>query len=289
MDILDLAIIGSGPAGLTAGIYGARANMSFVVFEGMYPGGKLVWIKKIENYPGFPTGVSGPELAERFYNQATNLKVNFIFQKVEKVVKDKDVFKIISGTQSYQTRFVIVASGSVPKKLGIKGEDEFLGRGVSYCAICDGPLFKNKKVVVIGEGKHVETDLEYLKRFSSVTWLRKPNSQEKKIDGISVVRAIPVEIVGEYSVKLIIAQTESGFIEIETDGVFIFAGFKPSFDFLPPDVILDDIGYVKTDGNLQSSVEGLYACGDIRSGSLKQIVAAVNDGAVAINEIRKKI
>lgn len=286
---MDLAIIGSGPAGITAGIYAARSNMSFIVFERMYPGGKLVWINRIENYPGFPGGISGPELAERFYNQAMDLRVNFVFQKVEKIEKNKNDFKIISGANLYETRFIIAASGSVPKKLGIKGEDEFVGRGVSYCAICDGAFFKNKKVVVFGEGKHVETDIKHLKSFSSVIWLRKPGAQEIKIEGISIIEGIPIEIVGEYSVKAIIVQTKSEIKEIETDGVFIFAGFKPSSDFLPSEVIIDDIGYVKTDINLQSSLEGIYACGDIRSGSLKQIITAINDGAIAVNEIRKRL
>ncbi|MCM8822023.1 MAG: FAD-dependent oxidoreductase [Candidatus Omnitrophica bacterium] len=286
---MDLVIIGSGPAGISAAIYAARANISFVVLERMYPGGKLVWIEKIENYPGFPGGISGPELAERFYNHATKLNVNFTFQNVRKIKKQEGIFKVYAGENIYDVRFVIVASGSVPSKLGIKGEDEFSGRGVSYCAICDGAFFKNRKVVVIGEGKHVEADINYLKSFSSVVWLRKPGVVEKDIFGVSIIKGIPVEINGENSVRSIVVKTESGIKEIETDGVFIFAGFKPSFDFLPSDVALDSSGYVKTDAHLKSSVDGIYACGDIRSGSLKQIVSAVNDGAIAVNEIRKRI
>ncbi len=187
---MDLAIIGSGPAGLTAGIYAARASMSFLTFERMYPGGKLVWIEKIENYPGFPDGISGPELAERFYNQAIKLKVNIMFQNVSRIEKDREYFRILAGENYYEARFVIVASGSVPRKLGIEGEEKFLGRGVSYCAICDGPLFKNKKVVVIGEGKHVESEIKYLKTLSTVTWLRRPGTDEKNIQEISAVKGV---------------------------------------------------------------------------------------------------
>lgn len=286
---MDIAIVGSGPAGMSAGIYAARANMSFIIFERMYPGGKLAWIERIENYPGFPEGISGPELAERFYKHATALQANFLFQEVKRIEKDNEIFRIFTGEKTFEARFVIVASGSVPKKLGIKGEDAFVGKGVSYCAICDGAFFKDKRVVVIGEGKHVENDISFLKSFSTVVWLRKPDSQEKEIAGVSIIKGTPVEIEGEYSVKSIIIQTESGIKEIETDGIFIFAGFKPSFDFLPPEVAVDSSGYVRTDSNLQSSLDGIYACGDIRSGSLKQIVSAVSDGAVAINEIRKKL
>ncbi len=286
---MDLIIIGSGPAGISAAIYAARANMSFAVLERMYPGGKLVWIDRIENYPGFPLGISGPDLAEKFYRHATQLKVNFVFEKVDRVEKNAEFFKVFAGEKSYEARFIIVASGSIPVKLGIKGEDTFSGRGVSYCAICDGAFFKNRKVVVIGEGRHVETDINYLKGFSSVVWLRKPGSPEKNIDGISTVKGIPIEIKGENSVKSIIVKTESETAEIETDGVFIFAGFRPSFDFLPSEVKLDKSNFIITDSRLQSSVEGIYACGDIRSGSMKQIVSAVSDGAIAVNEIRKKI
>lgn len=286
---IDIVIIGSGPAGISAGIHAVRANISCVVIERMYPGGKLVWIDRIENYPGFPGGISGPELAERLYNHATGLNVNFVFQSVNKIEKEKEVFKTFTDDKVYESRFVIVASGSIPKKLGIKGEEDFVGKGVSYCAICDGAFFKNKRVVVIGEGKHAETEIRYLSNLSSVIWLRKPASVEKEIQGVSVVKGIPLEIKGKESVSSLIVQSESQIKEIETDGVFIFAGFKPSFEFLPSEVVLDDAGYIKTDEKLQSSIEGIYACGDIRSGSLKQIVSAVNDGAIAVNEIRKKM
>ncbi|MCM8814775.1 MAG: FAD-dependent oxidoreductase, partial [Candidatus Omnitrophica bacterium] len=214
---------------------------------------------------------------------------NFVFENVQKVEKKKGSFMVYAGEKTFEVNFVIVASGSVPTKLGIKGEDEFFGKGVSYCAICDGMFFKNKKVAVVGEGRHVEADINFLKGFSSVVWLRKPGSPVKEINGISIIKAIPLEIRGENYVTSIVVQTETGIIEIEIDGVFIFAGFKPSFDFLPSDVVLDTSGFVKTDASLQSSVSGIYACGDIRSGSLKQIVSAVNDGAIAVNEIRKRI
>ncbi|HPO51751.1 MAG TPA: FAD-dependent oxidoreductase [bacterium] len=286
---MDVIVIGAGPAGISAGIYAARANMSFMVIEKMYPGGKLVWIEKIENYPGFPDGIPGPDLAERFYRQATALKVNFVFQNVDRIEKVQEHFRVFSGNEYYEARYIIVASGSVPKKLGIKGEDTFVGRGVSYCAICDGAFFRNKRVAVIGEGKHVITDINYLKGLASVTWIRKPTGQSQNVEGVNIINGVPLEIAGEGVVKGIVVQTEKGITTVETDGVFIFAGFKPSFEFLPPEVTLDQSGYIKTDSTLQSSMNGIYVCGDIRSGSLKQIVSAVSDGAVAINEIRKKL
>jgi len=286
---MDVIIVGGGPAGIAAGIYAARANMSFVVIEKMYPGGKLAWIEKIENYPGFPDGIAGSDLAERFYRQATALNVNFVFQNVDRIEKVQEGFRVFSSSNFYEAKHIIVASGSVPKKLGIKGEETFLGKGVSYCAICDGAFFKNKRVAVVGEGKHVISEINYLKGLASVTWIKKPQSQSQDLEGVNIVNGVPVEITGERIVKGIIVQTEKGITTIEIDGIFIFAGFKPSFEFLPPEVALDQSGYIKTDSNLKSSVDGIYACGDIRSGSLKQIVSAVRDGAVAINEIRKNL
>ncbi|HOK80184.1 MAG TPA: FAD-dependent oxidoreductase [bacterium] len=286
---MDVIIVGGGPSGIAAGIYAARANMSFVVIEKMYPGGKLAWIEKIENYPGFPDGIAGSDLAERFYRQATALNVNFVFQNVDRIEKVQEGFRVFSSSNFYEAKHIIVASGSVPKKLGIKGEETFLGKGVSYCAICDGAFFKNKRVAVVGEGKHVISEINYLKGLASVTWIKKPQSQSQDLEGVNIVNGVPVEITGERIVKGIIVQTEKGITTIEIDGIFIFAGFKPSFEFLPPEVALDQSGYIKTDSNLKSSVDGIYACGDIRSGSLKQIVSAVRDGAVAINEIRKNL
>ena len=286
---MDLVIVGSGPAGLSAAIFAARAGMSFIVLEKMTPGGKLAWIEKIENYPGFPGGISGPELAEKFYLQASQLNVNFVFQGVDKIEKKDDLFMIFSGKNIYEAKYIIVASGSIPKKLDVKGEEEFLGKGVSYCAICDAPFFKNKKVFVIGEGKHVLSEIKLLKKFSSVTWLVRQGSTIKDMEGVDVVKGSPVEICGKEKVESIIVDTGSGTKEFQTDGVFIFAGFKPSFEFLPGEVLVDSAGYIKTDSNLESSVRGLYACGDIRSGSLKQIIAATFDGAFAVNQVRKHL
>lgn len=286
---MDLVIVGSGPAGLSAAIFAARAGMSFIVLEKMTPGGKLVWIEKIENYPGFPGGISGPELAEKFYLQASQLNVNFVFQGVDKIEKKDDLFMIFSGKNIYEAKYIIVASGSIPKKLDVKGEEEFLGKGVSYCAICDAPFFKNKKVFVIGEGRHVLSEIKLLKKFSSVTWLVRQGSTIKDMEGVDVVKGSPVEICGKEKVESIIVDTGSGTKEFQTDGVFIFAGFKPSFEFLPGEVLVDSAGYIKTDSNLESSVRGLYACGDIRSGSLKQIIAATFDGAFAVNQVRKHL
>jgi len=286
---MDLVIVGSGPAGLSAAIFAARAGMSFIVLEKMTPGGKLVWIEKIENYPGFPGGISGPELAEKFYLQASQLNVNFVFQGVDKIEKKDDLFMIFSGNNIYEAKYIIVASGSIPKKLDVKGEEEFLGKGVSYCAICDAPFFKNKKVFVIGEGRHVLSEIKLLKKFSSVTWLVRQGSTIKDMEGVDVVKGSPVEICGKEKVESIIVDTGSGTKEFQTDGVFIFAGFKPSFEFLPGEVLVDSAGYIKTDSNLESSVRGLYACGDIRSGSLKQIIAATFDGAFAVNQVRKHL
>ncbi|HPP66958.1 MAG TPA: FAD-dependent oxidoreductase [bacterium] len=290
MDIMDIIIIGSGPAGISAAIYAARANISFAIIERTYPGGKLAWIEKIENYPGFPDGISGTKLAEKFYSQALKRGANFIFQEVKSVKKSDNSFTIQTEIQTYQAKNIIVASGSIPKQLNIKGEDRFKGRGISYCVLCDGPLFRNKKVVVIGEGSMLESEINFLKQFSgSITWIKSPGSANTLINGITVIKGTPIEIKGENKVEEILVQTESDVIEVQTDGIFIFAGFKPSFEFLPSDIKRDKTEYIITNQNFLTSTNGIYACGDIRSGSMKQIVSAVYEGAAVINQIRKNL
>jgi len=283
---MDIAIIGAGPAGLTAGMYAGRAGISCRIFERMYPGGKLVWIEDIENFPGFPEGITGRDLAEKIYRQTLRFKVEVVFEDVIKVEAGGTSISIVTGSGVYDCRAVIVASGSIPRKLGVPGEEALIGRGVSYCALCDGYFFRNKTVAVVGEGKQVLSEIEFLRKLAKVVWV----TREKEIPGdtgVTVINGKTREILGTDHVSGIVVESPSGVQTINVDGVFIFAGFKPSADFLPPETKKDAAGFLITDQNFQTSVKGIFACGDIRAGSLKQAVSACSEGAQVIQAIHR--
>jgi thioredoxin reductase (NADPH) len=283
---MDIAIIGAGPAGLTAGMYAGRAGISCRIFERMYPGGKLVWIEDIENFPGFPEGITGRDLAEKIYRQTLRFKVEVVFEDVIKVEAGGTSISIVTGSGVYDCRAVIVASGSIPRKLGVPGEEALIGRGVSYCALCDGYFFRNKTVAVVGEGKRVLSEIEFLRKLAKVVWV----TREKEIPGdtgVTVINGKTREILGTDHVSGIVVESPSGVQTINVDGVFIFAGFKPSADFLPPETKKDAAGFLITDQNFQTSVKGIFACGDIRAGSLKQAVSACSEGAQVIQAIHR--
>lgn len=283
---MDIAIIGAGPAGLTAGMYAGRAGISCRIFERMYPGGKLVWIEDIENFPGFPEGITGRDLAEKIYRQTLRFKVEVVFEDVIKVEAGGTSISIVTGSGVYDCRAVIVASGSIPRKLGVPGEEALIGRGVSYCALCDGYFFRNKTVAVVGEGKRVLSEIEFLRKLAKVVWV----TREKEIlgdTGVTVINGKTREILGTDHVSGIVVESPSGARTLNVDGVFIFAGFKPSADFLPPEIKKDAAGFLITDQNFQTSVKGIFACGDIRAGSLKQAVSACSEGAQVIQAIHR--
>lgn len=288
----DLVIVGAGPAGLSAGIYAARAKMNFIILEKVYPGGKLMWIDKIENYPGFIETISGPTLGEKMYQQALKLGAGINFEGVKEIKIEKDIKKVITENNVYETKTVIVASGSVLKKAGIPGEENLSGKGVSYCAVCDGNFFKNKTVAVIGEGRLALIDVKFLKNLASVIWIKKIKDATIIPPEVKVIHGNVKEIKGKQKVEgIIVENSETGTMEeISLDGVFIFSGFQPASGFLPSDKIkLEEKGFITTDNNLQTSISGIYACGDIRAHSLKQIVSACSEGAIAVEEARKHL
>ncbi len=289
----DLVIIGAGPAGLSAGIYAARAKMNFTVLEKVYPGGKLMWIDKIENYPGFNEIISGLSLAEKMYMQSLKLGVKFNFESVKEIKIEEDIKKVITeGNNIYETKTIIVATGSILKKLGIPGEEALSGKGVSYCAVCDGYFFKNKTVAVIGEGLLALSDVKFLKNLASVLWIKKRKDSIVIPPDVRVIYGNVKEIKGNQKVEgIVVENNETKVIEeIFVSGVFIFSGFQPSSAFLPADKIkLEEKGFIYTDSNLQTSVKGIYACGDIRAYSMKQIISACSEGAMAVEEIRKHL
>ncbi|MBU2495744.1 MAG: thioredoxin-disulfide reductase [Candidatus Omnitrophota bacterium] len=296
----DLIIIGAGPAGLTAGIYAARRKLNFVILEGLVPGGQLAWVGLIENYPGFPDGVSGSELALKMKEQAEKAGARIIGGQVTKLRKEGEgKFLVIAG-EEYQAKTVIVASGSQPRKLNIPGEAELIGKGVSYCAICDGPFFRNRVVAVVGSGAAAIREALFLARFATrIILIHRAETlavgqelkdkliAEKKIEVVDY--SAPLRILGEskvFGVQLQNLKTGEE-TSLTVDGVFIFAGFQPGTGFLPPEVKITGQGHVVTGETMETSVSGLFACGDCRQKVLRQVVTACAEGALAVSSAQK--
>jgi len=294
--IFDAIIIGGGPAGLTAGIYLSRARMNTLLLEKLSPGGQAILTEIIENYPGFPNGISGPELMQNMEKQAVKFGVKIKYGQVIEVKNDeKSKVKIVkTEDQEYRTLSIIIASGAEARKLNIPGEEKFTGRGVSYCGTCDAPFFKDKKIVLVGGGDTAIEEALYLSKFArEITIihrrdrLRATKILQERIFSNQVINfswnSIPLRIEGTNKVEGIFlkdTKTKQG-KEIKCDGVFIFVGYLPETNFLKNIIQLEDKGYIHTDDNMMSSVEGIYACGDVRNKLLRQVVTACGEGATA--------
>lgn len=291
----DAIIIGGGPGGLTAGLYLARAGKKTLLLEQGLLGGQLATAGKVENYPGFPDGVSGKELTELFEKQATNFGLEVQFGRVEALKDpggDKEV--IVSGFP-FLAPVVIVATGLL-QKLGVPGEDEFLGRGVSYCATCDGALYRGRPVAVVGSSEFAMEEAHFLVRFAAPVYLvvstpeLKPNSELRaELLAHPSVRVVgnvrPAEILGDASgvTGLRLApKGGDGPIDLAVEGVFAFAGKKkPGTDFLRDLLPVDEEGYLSVDDACETPRKGIYAVGDVRRHRFHQVSTAVGDGAVA--------
>lgn len=295
MDRYEIAILGAGPAGLTAAIYATRSLRKVAVIEKGLPGGQIATTDLIENYPGFPEGISGPELMHKFEEQARKFGAEFItlFSVKEIRLDGKEKVIVSEDGREVSALAVIVATGQNPRKLNVPGESEFTGRGVSYCATCDGAFFKNKRVAVVGGGNSAIQEAIYLTRFAEkVTVIHRRDRlradrilqerafKNEKIDFLwdSVVE----RIIGEQLVRALVRNVKTGELkEVRFDGIFIYIGYEPNTGFLKGLVNLDESGYVVTDENLETSVKGIFACGDARRNTLKQVSVAVGEGAVA--------
>lgn len=287
---LDLVIIGGGPAGLAAGIYACRNGLKTMLFEKALLGGRITTTEKIENYPGIPEDISGLEIAKRFENQAQKYGLLITWEEVKNFSKSE----IITESQKRATKSIIIASGVSSKKLNILGEDKFRGRGVSYCATCDGPFYKEKEVVVVGGGNTAIEEALFLTRFAKkVTVIhRRDKLRADKILGLRA-QLNPkieflwdsnlIEIHGEKQVKKIKVKNKvtAEIKEIQTEGVFIYIGVIPNTDFLPAEVKKDEYGFILADRNLKTSAEGIFAAGDVCQKDLRQVVTAAADGAIA--------
>ncbi len=291
--MFDLAIIGGGVAGMTAAIYAARAGMSTVIIEQGGFGGQAALTAKIENYPSYKE-VEGFQLAADMKAQVDALGVESSYAQVKALSKDGDVFTVSTDSSEIQARTVIIANGVRRRELGIEGEDTFRGRGVSWCAVCDGGFFRKKKTAVIGAGNSALGDAIYLSNLCEEVYLifrrEKPTAtksyldQLESIDNIRLMpRHIPLEIKGDrkvtaLTVKNIDTEEET---DLTVDGVFEAIGLIPDNDVFANIVELDEHGYIITDNEMRTSTPGLFAAGDTRQKTLRQIVTACADGAQA--------
>jgi len=301
--VYDVAIIGGGPAGLTAGIYSARALLKTVVFEKLGCGGQLAITDRIENYPGFPEGINGFELSNKMKEQAENFKVKFEFLEVESLIKDENsnCFLIKSGNKEFKARAVIFATGTTPKRLNIPGENEFWGRGISSCATCDGALFKDKVVAVVGGGDSALDEGLFLTKFAKKVYIihRRNELRAAKILQLRAMNnpkiefifdTVVEEVIGENRLKqLKLKNLKTGDISyLEVDGMYIYIGLLPNTELLKGfSRVLDENGFVITNEKMETNVSGLFAAGDCRNKILRQVATAVADGAIAAYSAEK--
>lgn len=302
--IYDIVIIGGGPAGLAAGLYARRAAMDTILLERHVPGGQVLLTERVENYPGFPDGITGIELVNRMKEQALKIGLNIAQHDVIEIREEKGheiFFRVITENGGeYKALSVILAAGAAWKRLGVPGEEKFTGRGVSYCATCDGPMFRNKKVVVVGGGDKAVEEGIYLTKFAGEVTLihRRDRLRAAKILQETLLKnkkinlslnSVIVSIEGDKAVSGVkIKGAQDGREkEIPCQGVFIFIGIKPNNILLKGKARTDDNGYIITDNNMQTSVDGIFACGDVRSKPLQQIVTAAGEGAQAAVSAQK--
>ncbi|MDI6742555.1 MAG: thioredoxin-disulfide reductase [Smithella sp.] len=294
----DAIIIGGGPGGYTAGIYAARSGLKTVLLEGASTVSQITITDLIENYPGIADGINGFDLMQLFKKQALNFGLEIIAQDATAITKDSDnpvIWEIKTANRTYRTLSVIAATGAQWNKLGVPGEEEFAGKGVSYCATCDGPFYRNKDVIVVGGGDTAIQEALFLTHFAkkvtvihrrdrlrATAILQKRAFAEKKIE--FVWKAKLAEVAGtEFVTGVKVADVETGRIStIDAEGVFIFVGRTPNTELLKNVVNLDKGGYIITDDNMRTSEAGIFAAGDCRSKLFRQVVTAAGDGATAI-------
>lgn len=290
----DIIIIGGGPAGLTAGLYTARARLNVVLLERLAPGGQVLNTDWVENYPGFPDGISGFELVERMKTQAENFDLPIKLEEVMRLEFSPEKKIVVTNKGQLEAKALIIATGATPKKLGIEGEDLLTGKGVSYCATCDGPFYKDQEVVVIGGGDTALEEAIFLTRFASTIHLAHRRDELRAVKLLQdramaqekikfIWDTIPLKILGENGVEGIeLKNVKTGEISRkEVQGVFIFIGTKPNADLINGMVTQDESGFVISNENMETSAPGVFAAGDIRSKPWRQISTAVGEGATA--------
>lgn len=289
----DLIIVGGGPAGLTAGMYAARSRLDCLLIEKGRTGGQINITDWIENYPGFPEGISGPELGQKLRDQATKFGLEILTRDIKDLVLSPDAKTVVTEQETYCAKALILACGASPRRLGVEGEGKFTGCGVSYCATCDGAFFEDQEIAVIGGGDTAVEEAIYLTRFASHVYLihRRDELRATRIlqerafqnDKISVIWETVVErIHGDQLVEgLKLVNVKSGTkSDLPVAGVFVFTGYQPNNSLVRDSLNLDGQGFVVTDEQTQASAPGVFVVGDLRSKVLRQVSTAVGEGAI---------
>ena len=307
--IYDVVIIGAGPAGMTAAVYASRANLSTIMIERGIPGGQMANTEEVENYPGFDT-ILGPELSTKMFEHAKKFGAEYAYGDVSEIINGEDYKIIKAGSKEYKTRSIIITSGAEYKKMGIPGEKELGGRGVSYCAVCDGAFFKQKNLIVVGGGDSAVEEGVYLTRFADKVTIvhRRDQLRAQKILQDRAFANEKVDFIWNNTVKEInekdgkvgsvtLVNTVDGTEEeVQADGVFIYIGMIPLTAPFQNLGILNEQGYIVTNDKMETSVKGIFAAGDVRDKMLRQIVTATGDGSIAaqsaqhyVEELKEKI
>jgi len=292
-ELYDLIIVGGGPAGVTAALYGVRAGLSVVILEQMTLGGEISATDRLDNFPAFPDGISGAEFGMLLQQQMENFDIPIVSTQVEKVSLGGSLKEVITSAGIFEGKTVLIATGTEPNLLGIQGELELRGRGVSYCATCDAAFFRGKTIVVVGGGDAALEETIFLTRFAEKVYLIHRRDkfrgcswlQEKvlKLPTVEVLWNTTVsKIEGENKVSALQIRQDGKDRIIEADGIFIYAGRRPNVDFLEGiEIERDERGFIITNTKMETSLEGVYAAGDIRKKFLRQVITAAADGAIA--------
>jgi thioredoxin reductase (NADPH) len=295
----DVIIIGAGPAGLSAGLYASRMGLNTLILEKLNPGGLITQSSEIENYPGVCEKKTGLELMQCWPEQTKKFGAKIISEEVISIEK-KENFVIKTAKNEYITKAVIIATGATPKKAGFEGEEEYIGKGVSYCAVCDGFFYKNMTVAVVGGGDSALEEALYLSKIAKKVYLihrrdkfkAAPNTIKKVLQTENIEILYNTIVKKEFGARFL----EGGIIiqdkkekELKFDGIFVFVGMKINSELVKDLVQINEKGEIKVDLNMKTSLNGMYAAGDVRENSVKQVVAAAGDGAVAALNVVKYI
>ncbi len=298
MSVYDVLILGGGPAGLTAGLYTGRSQLSSLMIERLMPGGQVASTDWVENYPGFEEGIAGWDLVQTMEKQAKRFGLQVVSGAIDDVDLDSEIKRVRVGETEYKSKTVIISTGMDPSLLGVPGEKEFKGRGVSYCATCDGPFFKDKDIVVVGGGSSGIQESLFLTRFVNkiqiVEIMEHLNAEKILVERARknskltfLLNHEVLSINGEQKVGSVTVKDRSTGEEkrLQADGVFIWVGFLPNTGFLKGKIKLNPWDYIITDPELETSVPGVYAAGDVRDKRVRQIATAVGDGTVAAESV----